>query len=412
MRKKVEFCIGKNVEEEEDLSLVAQFDQLVRNRAVLTAADGEEKFLAFVKGADGNRQRWEATEVECEKLTEQLSKSTQEVSMLEGRLEQARGMLQTEVEGRRRAESERDRLAQKFQAVQSLVLEGSAGGVRRLSLHQQVSRILGTPETGAAPIFPSIHLDATTPRADRTDGSILDVEDLSLDDTADLCQDSPLPPNSGRRSRSRGGRKRSRSKSQGRVLDRVEEWVEEQQGRLEERLEEASLVEEQDRVRERMAEVKGAAGVAVALRNEVEELRKVEAEVEQLRKRRDEGKVEETKRRKRSYSVGQRESIGVHTRSRNGGSPAGHKMAQKTWLKSEKCGVCAKRMKFGKIGLRCIVCKLSLHTDCAPGVSSLCLGPTATTSSPTLVSRTPARSPDHAGRTRTRAPLFASPMLR
>ena len=260
MRKKVDFCIGKNVEEEEEsISLVAQFDQLVRNRAVLTAADGEEKFLAFVKGADGNRQRWEVTEVECEKLTEQLSKSSQEVSMLEGRLEQARGMLQTEVEGRRRAESERDMLAHKFQAVQSLVLEGSAGGVRR-SLHQQVSRILGTPETGVAPIFPSIHLDATPRAADRTDQSILDVNDLSLDDTADLCQDSPLPPNSGRGSRSRGGRKRSRSKSQGRVLDRVEEWVEEQQGRLEERLEEASLVEEQDRVRERMAEVKEAAG--------------------------------------------------------------------------------------------------------------------------------------------------------
>ena len=32
-------------------------------------------------------------------------------------------------------------------------------------------------------------------------------------------------------------------------------------------------------------------GVAAALRNEVEELRKVEAEVEHLRKRRDEGKV-------------------------------------------------------------------------------------------------------------------------
>ena len=259
MRKKVEFCIGKNVEGEESLSLVAQFDQLVRNRAVLTAAEGEEKFLAFVKGADGSRQKWEAAEIECEKLTEKLSKSTQEVFMLESRLEQARGMLQTEVQGRRRAESERDLLAQKFQAVQSLVLEGSAGGVRR-SLHQQVSRILGTPETGGgAPIFPSIHLEATTTRADRTDTSVLDVDDLSLDDTADLCQDSPLPPNSGRRSQNQ--RKRSRSKSQGRVLDRVEEWVEQQQGRLEERLEEASLAEEQDRVRERMAEVKGAAGV-------------------------------------------------------------------------------------------------------------------------------------------------------
>merc|ERR1712223_1919415 len=60
---------------------------------------------------------WEATESQCEKLADQLVKSNQEVSMLEGRLDQARGMLQTEVEGRRRAEMERDLLAQKFQAV-------------------------------------------------------------------------------------------------------------------------------------------------------------------------------------------------------------------------------------------------------------------------------------------------------
>ena len=92
------------------------------------------------------------------------------------------------------------------------------------------------------------------------------------------------------------------------MFTRVEEWVEEQQGRLEERLEEASQEEEQEKVKERMGEIKGAAGfvdchdslftsmdtspgVAAALRSEVEELRKVEAEVEQLRKRRDEGKV-------------------------------------------------------------------------------------------------------------------------
>jgi len=385
VRKKVEFCDGKDKEAAQDgLSLVAQFDQLVRNRRVLTASEGEEKFLAFVKGADTTRQRWEAAETQCEKLADQLVKSNQEVSMLEGRLDQARGMLQTEVEGRRRAEMERDLLAQKFQAVQSLVLEGS-GGVRR-SLHQQVSRILGTPETGGA-LFPSIHLEATC-RTDKTDASVLDVDDLSLDDTADLCQDSPLPPSSGPRSRGRAGRKRSRSKSQGRVLDRVEEWVEEQQGRLEERLVEASQEEEQEKVKERMGEIKGAAGVAAALRSEVEELRKVEAEVEQLRKRRDEGKVEESKRRKRSYSVGHnRESLGVRTRSRGGHreSLSGHNMAQKTVLKSEKCGVCAKRMKFGKIALRCVVCKLTLHTDCAPGVSTICLGPTTTTSSPTLV---------------------------
>ena len=45
------------------------------------------------------------------------------------------------------------------------------------------------------------------------------------------------------------------------MFTRVEEWVEEQQGRLEERLEEACIEEEQERVKERMNEVKGAAGI-------------------------------------------------------------------------------------------------------------------------------------------------------
>ena len=44
------------------------------------------------------------------------------------------------------------------------------------------------------------------------------------------------------------------------MFTRVEEWVEEQQGRLEERLEEASQEEEQEKVKERMGEIKGAAG--------------------------------------------------------------------------------------------------------------------------------------------------------
>ena len=44
------------------------------------------------------------------------------------------------------------------------------------------------------------------------------------------------------------------------MFTRVEEWVEEQQGRLEERLEEASQEEEQEKVKERIGEIKGAAG--------------------------------------------------------------------------------------------------------------------------------------------------------
>ena len=52
--------------------------------------------------------------------------------------------------------------------------------------------------------------------------------------------------------------------------------------------------------------------------------------------------------------------------------PAGHEMQQKTVLKSEKCAGCTKRMKFGKIVLRCAVCKVGVHQECALRVPVAC----------------------------------------
>jgi len=45
-------------------------------------------------------------------------------------------------------------------------------------------------------------------------------------------------------------------------------------------------------------------------------------------------------------------------------TPSCHKFVQKTVLKSEKCLGCDKRMRFGKMELRCGVCRLSIHEEC------------------------------------------------
>merc|ERR1719153_956420 len=64
-------------ETESHLSLTAQFDQLVRIRNVLTGGEAEERII-------------------------ELTKSAQEVSLLEFKLEQAREMLQKEIELRKK----------------------------------------------------------------------------------------------------------------------------------------------------------------------------------------------------------------------------------------------------------------------------------------------------------------------
>lgn len=44
-----------------------------------------------------------------------------------------------------------------------------------------------------------------------------------------------------------------------------------------------------------------------------------------------------------------------------------HILVEKTVIKSEKCVVCSKRVKFGKISLKCLHCKETLHMECKDG---------------------------------------------
>merc|ERR1711909_47792 len=41
-----------------------------------------------------------------------------------------------------------------------------------------------------------------------------------------------------------------------------------------------------------------------------------------------------------------------------------HTLVERTVIKSEKCVVCSKRVKFGKISLKCVHCKETLHMEC------------------------------------------------
>ena len=50
------------------------------------------------------------------------------------------------------------------------------------------------------------------------------------------------------------------------------------------------------------------------------------------------------------------------------GDGSGHDMTQTTVLRSGRCAVCARPVRFGRAGQRCRACRLVAHTDCAPGL--------------------------------------------
>ena len=88
----------KDISREVDpgISAVAQFDQLVANRGVLTTSETERKFLDFVKGNAivSSSLRAERAEAEQERLCQRVVLADEEAARLRAALEKSRLELQ------------------------------------------------------------------------------------------------------------------------------------------------------------------------------------------------------------------------------------------------------------------------------------------------------------------------------
>jgi len=351
--------------EAENISLVVKFDELNRNGRVLQDPV-EKSFLSFVVNTGVNRRRWEHAELECQRLGIELTKASQEISSLEHKLSVARNMLDNEQSQRRKAEVERDRLDSQLRLLRQLVLDDQLVDEVKLSKIRTIG--VSDYRTDDGLYSPNVHTPkGILKKINQTEDSIVDVDDFSFDDTRDLCDSRSRL---GRRSNSR---KRSRSAGRDFAGDNI--------------LENIASPRTDFQIKKRNRRSKSV----VAFDNVAS----------------DETSLEDTDTRPRSYSAHERNIIESDTRTSNNFSTAstGHVFVQKAFIKAEKCGVCDKRFKFGKISNKCSLCRLVLHTECSDRAPLTCSG----RGSPE-VCRTPL-----ADRTKSpggRKPYFASPMLR
>ena len=111
------------------ISAVAQFNQLVANRCVLTTGETERKFLDFLKGNTfaSSSLRAERAEAEQERLCQRAALANQEAAKLEAALEKTRLELHVEAELKKKAEKEMNLLDQKFADLRQLIILGGAG---------------------------------------------------------------------------------------------------------------------------------------------------------------------------------------------------------------------------------------------------------------------------------------------
>jgi len=361
------------------ISLLATFDDLQRNNQILLEAS-EEEFLQFVNGVTKWKERWENTELECQRLSIELTKQYQEVRNLERKLEHARGLLDDELAQRRRAEEERDRLADHLTLLRQLVLDDKLVDQVTLKKIQNLDKNL--PRTYSNVLSPGLVREAE----DMTVGSIHNVDDLSFDDTLGLVDES-----------------RTRS---GAVY-----------GHVEKRRSGKRSYEEPAPQLETVASPRG--GVVKRRRSRSVGFREPVVEVDEYVPRVPQPLGNLDKQHRKSASVGDVVTgapPGPATPSQENmdlmdtAVSAQHHMVQKTVLIHEICTVCGKRLKFGRICLKCRGCKTTTHTECAERVHPVCEGAT--------VSYTPSgeRGSPEMYRTPTSAvkkkQIFSSPMLR
>jgi len=103
--------IHESIENDEDL---------VRNSSGLNSGS-EREFHEFVNNGV-SRQRWEHAELECQRLSIELTKCSQDKSWLEQKLQHARLMLDSESHLRKKSEEERNRLASQLHVLRLHVL--------------------------------------------------------------------------------------------------------------------------------------------------------------------------------------------------------------------------------------------------------------------------------------------------
>ena len=374
-----------------NISLLTEFDDLMRNEKVLTEGS-EKEFLRFVKNTEFNRKRWETSEIEVQRLQIELSQAAHEISGLEAKLQQARTLFNDEHQARRRAEAERDKLSKQLQMLRQLILDGECvdeGTLRKVKNFESCITSVneGNEESGYGNILsPGLMREAANCRRksiNMTDGSVLDVDDLSFDETVNLCESRTRAGTSFRKLNPevREARKRSRSNSRRRSHGGVCEDVLENVG--------------QERKRERRSR-----SVGISDRVEILEITP-RLSPEKIMDQRLSVPEPASSTTSSSSTISSSATAAGHSSTK-------HEFEEKTELKSNKCWDCNKRIKFGKIYQKCRLCKITLHAECSstsgcPGVM-FPQSPGKVSSNPSVhLTRTPSK--------KEKGQMFASPML-
>uniref|UniRef100_A0A8D0HLZ0 Rac GTPase-activating protein 1 n=1 Tax=Sphenodon punctatus TaxID=8508 RepID=A0A8D0HLZ0_SPHPU len=296
-------------------------------------------FIQLAKSFEEFRKKWQKAEYELARTKDLLMKTETERSALDVKLKHARNQVDVEIKRRQRAEVDCEKLERQIQLIRELLMCDSAGSIHLSEEQKSALAFLNKPRTSAG--------GSGNKRLSTIDesGSILsdisfDKTDESLDWDSTVVRTIRLKKREKRRSSRQfiegppGPSKKTRSV--GSAVDQGNESI----------------------VAKTTLTVPGDGGPIEAI-----------STIETIPYVRNQRKTAALQPWNSDSSLGSRqletksETDGSSTPQSNGGMRL-HDFVSKTVIKPESCVPCGKRIKFGKLSLKCRDCRVVTHPEC------------------------------------------------
>ncbi|NXA12693.1 RGAP1 protein, partial [Sapayoa aenigma] len=321
------------------VNLRGLYDQLMRQAEVLSEGN-EYQFIQLAKNFEEYRRKWQKTEQELGRYKDLLMKTEAERSALDVKLKHARNQVDVEIKRRQKAEMDCEKLERQIQLIRELLMCDASGSIQLSEEQKSVLAFLNRPQVSVG--------GSGNKRLSTIDESGSILSDISFDKTDDsLDWDSSvvkavrLKRREKRRSSRQfiegppGPQKKSRSISN--TADQGNESI--------------------------------VAKTTLMVPNDggpIEAISTIQTVPYPRRSRRKSGPLQAWNS---ESSIGSKQlesksdTDGSGTPQHNGGVRL-HDFVSKTVIKPESCVPCGKRVKFGKISLKCRDCRVVAHPEC------------------------------------------------
>ncbi|NXX97693.1 RGAP1 protein, partial [Centropus bengalensis] len=321
------------------LNLRNLYDQLMRQVEVLSEGN-ECQFIQLAKNFEEYRRKLQKAEHELDRYKDLLMKTEAERSALDVKLKHARNQVDVEIKRRQKAETDCEKLERQLQLIRELLMCDASGSIQLSEEQKSALAFLNRPQVSVG--------GSGNRRLSTIDESGSILSDISFDKTDEsLDWDSSVVK--AVRLKRRGKRRSSR------------QFVEGPPGPQKKT---RSIGSTGDQANESI--VAKTTLTVPSNGGPIEAISTIQTVPYSLRSQRKSGPLQAWSS---ESSIGSKqlesksESDVPSTPKSNGGVRL-HDFVSKTVIKPESCVPCGKRVKFGKISLKCRDCRVVTHPEC------------------------------------------------